>query len=76
MEIANINKVLQLFNMLSKTEQLEVADKIDKQTFEERWQKLDNNLPDILLSDEDIIKEVQAVRYGKKDYGQNNISWF
>lgn len=66
METASVNKILQLFNMLSRTEQLMIADKIDKQTFEERWQLIDSKLPDADLSEEDIMKEVRAVRYGRE----------
>jgi hypothetical protein len=66
METANISKVLQLFNMLSKSEQLAVADKIDMQTFEERWKLADNSLPNSDFGEDDIMKEVRAVRYGIK----------
>jgi len=66
METASINKVLQLFNKLSKPEQLEIANRIEKQTFEERWQLADNTLPELKFSDEDIMKEVRAVRYGSE----------
>jgi hypothetical protein len=66
METASVNKVLQLFNMLSKSEQLEIADRIDKFTFEERWQIIDNALPNSELSEDDIMKEVRAIRYGDK----------
>ncbi|HAL82336.1 MAG TPA: hypothetical protein DCO83_08945 [Mucilaginibacter sp.] len=68
METVSINKVLQLFNMLSKSEQAEVAEKIDMQTFEERWQIADKSLPDSELGEDDIMKEVRAIRYaGKKN---------
>jgi len=63
METVSVSKVLQLFNMLSKPEQLEIADQIEKQTFRERWQKIDKSLPDSDLSEEDIMREVRAVRY-------------
>lgn len=66
MKTASINQFLELFNQLSKTEQLMVADKIDKQTFEERWQLIDTKLPDAGFSEEEIMKEVQAVRYGRE----------
>jgi hypothetical protein len=66
METASINRVLKLFNLLSKSEQLEIAEKISKQTFEERWQMLDSQLPNVEFSEEDIINEVRAVRYGNK----------
>lgn len=64
METANIKQVLQLFNRLSKSEQLELADKINIQTFEDRWHLIDTILPETKFSEEDIIKEVRAVRYG------------
>ncbi|MDB5088756.1 MAG: hypothetical protein JWR09_2750 [Mucilaginibacter sp.] len=63
METVSVNKVLQLFNMLSKSEQLEIADKIDKQTFKERWQLMDKLLPNSDISEEEIMQEVRAVRY-------------
>jgi hypothetical protein len=66
METASINKVLQLFYKLSKPEQLEIADKINRQTFEERWNLIDNSLPDSPFTDDEIMKEVRAVRYGNK----------
>lgn len=66
METSSINKVLQLFNLLSKPEQLEIADRIDKQTFMDRWQLIDGELPDVIFSDEEIMNEIRAVRYGDK----------
>jgi hypothetical protein len=63
METVSVSKVLQLFNMLSKPEQLEIADQIEKQTFKERWQIMDKSLPDSNLSEEDIVQEVRAIRY-------------
>lgn len=66
MAIASINKVLQLFNMLSKPEQLEIADRIDKQTFNDRWSLANNSLPNADFSEEEIMNEVRSVRYGSK----------
>lgn len=71
METASVDQVLQLFYTLSKCEQLEVAERIDKQTFEERWLSADAELPDADMSEEDIMKEVRAVRYSyKKNLGK------
>ena len=64
MKTATINQFLELFNQFSVTEQLKIADKIDKQTFEKRWQVIDEQLPDAGFSEEDIMNEVRAVRYG------------
>lgn len=66
METAAINKVLQLFNMLSRPEQLEIAGIIEMQTFEDRWKLADRSLPNVALSDDDIMNEVRAVRYAGK----------
>jgi len=66
MEAVSANKVLQLFNMLSKPDQLEIVDKIEKQTFKERWKLMDESLPDVEISEEEIMEEVKAVRYGSK----------
>ena len=67
METVSVSKVLQLFNLLSKPDQLEVAKKIEKQTFEERWKLMDQSLPDVDISNEEIMHEVRAVRYGDKN---------
>lgn len=66
MEIASVSKVLQLFNMLSKSEQLEIAEKIGKKTFKERWILMDELLPNVEISEEEVMNEVRAVRYGGK----------
>jgi len=67
METVSVSKVLQLFNLLSKPDQLEVANKIEKQTFEERWKLMDQSLPDADISNEEIMHEVRAVRYSDKN---------
>ncbi len=66
MEIASVNNVLRLFSRLTKLEQFEVAEKINNQTFEERWTLIDTGLPDLNISEDEIIKELRAVRYGKE----------
>jgi len=66
METTSVDKFLQLFNTLSKSEQLEIAEKIDMQTFETRWLSVDLSLPNSDISDDDIMKEVGAIRYGSK----------
>jgi hypothetical protein len=62
METITISKVLQLFNRLSRPEQLAVAEKISQQTFEDRWQLADKELPDTTMNEDDIMNEVRAVR--------------
>lgn len=69
METVSINKLLELFNQLSRPEQLKVAEKISMHTFNDSWDKLDKELPDVELSEQDILTEIRDVRYGpeKKD---------
>lgn len=57
-----------LFNQFSKEEQIQIAEKISLQTFADRWALLDEELPDTdELSEEEIMEEVKAVRYGEKE---------
>ncbi len=63
----NIAQFLQLFNQFSKEDQLKIADKILQQTFEEQWQALDLELPDVEMTEEEIMAEVRAVRYGEEN---------
>ena len=66
METVNKAKVLQLFSKLSKPEQLAVFEQISEQTFAQRWNLMDTELPDSDISEDEIMEEVRAVRYGKK----------
>jgi hypothetical protein len=68
MQTADKTRVLQLFNKLSKPEQLDVFEQISERTFAERWKIIDAELPDSKISEDDIMEEVRAIRYaGKKD---------
>lgn len=63
-----IKEFLLLFNQFSKEEQIKIAEKIALQTFADRWVLLDEELPDTdELSQEDIMAEIKAVRYGQKE---------
>ena len=57
---------LTMFEKFSPSEKLKIAEKINQKTFTERWKMLDAELPDLEISDEEIMDEVRAVRYGKK----------
>jgi hypothetical protein len=56
--------VLQLFNKLSKPEQIDVFEQISEQTFTQRWKMIEAELPDSEISEDDIMEEVRAIRYG------------
>ncbi len=57
---------LTMFEKFSPSEKLKIAEKISQKAFAERWKMLDAELPDVEISDEEIMDEVRAVRYGKK----------
>ena len=67
MEMAemSLSKFLLLFKQFSRSEQLIIAKKINELTFEERWAKFDDELPDVEMSEEEIMYELKAVRYGE-----------
>ncbi len=63
-----IKEFLLLFNQFSKEEQIKIAEKIALQTFADRWALLDEELPDTDdLAEKEIMAEIKAVRYGKKE---------
>jgi len=69
METATASKVLRLFNKLSKAEQLEIADKIEKQTFKERLKQMNKFARGVDTADDDIIPEVHTLRNGSERFG-------
>lgn len=61
-----VPRFLTIFKKFSASEKIKIAEQIDQQTFADRWALLDAELPDTEMSDDDIMAEVRAVRYGKK----------
>lgn len=66
-EKISVPRFLTLFRKFSSSEKVKIAEQIDQETFAERWTFLDSDLPDIEISEEDIMDEVRAVRYGKNN---------
>ena len=63
-----IKEFLWLFNQFSKEEQIKIAEKIALQTFTDRWVLIDKEMPDTDdLTEEEIMAEIKAVRYGQKE---------
>ena len=60
-----ITQFLALFSRFSRAEQEHIARAIWKKTFPSQWQLLDKELPDADISEEEILEELRAVRYGK-----------
>ena len=61
----SVEDFMRFFDLFSKEDQLKIAEKIALKTFKDRWKLLDEDLPHILyISDEEIMNEVRAVRYG------------
>lgn len=65
-EKVSVPRFLTMFEKFSPSEKLKIAEKINQKTFAERWNALDSELPDVEMSDEEIMTEVRAVRDGKK----------
>lgn len=66
MKINNQANVLKLFNKLSKSEQLVVLEQISRQTSAQHWNLINCELPDADITEDEIMEEVRAVRYGSK----------
>lgn len=60
-----IAKFLALFNKFTRAEQVQIAKKIWEETFTEQWKLLDAELPNVEITDEEIVEELRAVRYGE-----------
>ena len=60
-----IAKFLTLFNQFSRAQQVEIARTIWEKTFAEQWQSLDEALPDADITEEEVLEELMAVRYGE-----------
>lgn len=60
-----VARFLALFELFPRTEQLKIARTLWQKTFAEQWMKLDAELPDTDISDDEILTELMAVRYGE-----------
>lgn len=67
METANISKMLRLFNKLSKPEQLDLVEKIEKLTFKDRRKMMNNSRLD--MADDDVTQEIRTLRYNSERFG-------
>jgi hypothetical protein len=66
-EKISVPRFLTMFKKFSASDKIKIADQIDRETFEARWKLLDAELPDVQMSDDEIMDEVRAVRYAKKE---------
>lgn len=66
MESLSINNYLKIFLQFPEKDRVKIAEKINQLTFADRWQEMDAYLPDVGLSEDEIMKEVTAVRYAAK----------
>lgn len=61
----NKTEFFKMFRSIPKVQQIEIAKKINIDLFDELWASMDKELPNVELSEVDILNEVKAVRYGK-----------
>lgn len=66
-EKISVPRFLNIFKKFSASDKIKIADQIDRETFEARWKVLDAELPDVEMSDDEIMDEIRAVRYAKKE---------
>ena len=60
-----IAQFLALFGRFSRAEQEQIVRTLWKKTFASQWRLLDKELPDVDISDEEILEELRVVRYGQ-----------
>lgn len=68
MSALSVNDFLTLFDRFSVSEQRKIAGILQRRTLAERWEQLRSSLPDIAISEEEVMAEVKALRnrrYGK-----------
>lgn len=66
-EKISVPRFLNIFKKFSASDKIKIADQIDRETFEARWKVLDAELPNVQMSDDEIMDEIRAVRYAKKE---------
>ncbi len=66
-EKISVPRFLTMFRKFSASDKIKIADQIDRETFEARWKVLDAELPDVEMSDDEIMDEIRAVRYARKE---------
>ena len=61
-----IPRFMDYFYQFSKKQQSDIVTEINQATFSQRWAELDKMLPDAEISEDEIMKQVKAVRNGSK----------
>jgi hypothetical protein len=59
-----IPRFMDYFYQFSKKQQSAIARKINQAAFAEQWGALDKLLPDLEISETEIMNQVRAVRHG------------
>ena len=61
----NTEQFISLFQQFTKKEQVKIAEKIQNLTFSQQWKMLDDDLPNVEMSEDEIMQEIYAVRSEK-----------
>lgn len=61
-----IPRFMDYFYQFTKKQQSDIVNEINQATFSQRWSALDKILPDTEISEDEIMKQVKAVRNGRK----------
>jgi FixJ family two-component response regulator len=67
------SEILEAFEALPPKQRLFIAKKIQEKMSDKLFEDLDISLPNVELSESEIMTEIKAVRYGNGKENQNNI---
>jgi hypothetical protein len=62
-----VSRFMDYFYQFPEKQRLNIAAEINMATFAQRWSELDKSLPDLKVSEEEIMKQVKAIRNGRKE---------
>ena len=62
-----VPRFMDYFYQFSEKQRSDIVTKINQATFDKRWSALNKTLPDLDISENEIMKQVKAVRNGKKE---------
>lgn len=57
---------VQNFKKFSKTQQLAITRTINRLVFAETYQAIDKELPDLEINEEEVMRALKEIRYGRK----------
>ncbi|MCD4746801.1 MAG: hypothetical protein K8R58_10935 [Bacteroidales bacterium] len=63
----SIDEFIKIFKLFNNEDKKQISQSINSELFKREWDMLDSVLPDINMSENEIISEIKQVRY-KQEY--------